>query len=146
MTDTDSIDIDSLMNALDNEDNESIMKHDNRSVKSIKNDMLQKLNLSRDELKKLHRQLADYRYIDEMNELIYGAYIRWVPLRVPGKIRLTNGGFICDILIKDNGIHVVCRNNMNRMFQMKMFENMVFQKISVQEKVLLSVMDYLNTA
>ena len=142
----DGIDIQSLMNALDDEDNESLMKLDTRAVKTIKNNMLQKLNLSREHLRKLHGQLKDYRYIDEMNELKYGAYIRWIPLRDPSKIKLTNGGIICDILVKDNGIHVVCRNNMHRMFQLRLMECMIFQKLSDQEKVLLSVMDYLNAA
>lgn len=142
----DGIDIQSLMSALDDDDNESLMKLDTRTVKAAKNDMLQKLNLPRDKLKKLHKQLEEYRYVDEMNELKYGAYIRWIPLRDPNKIKLTNGGIICDILVKDSGIHVVCRNNMQRMFQIKLVECMVFQKLSYQEKVLLSVMDYLNTA
>lgn len=142
----DGIDIQSLMSALDDDDNESLMNLNTITVKAAKNDMLQKLNLPREHLKKLHRQLEDYRYVDEMNELKYGAYIRWIPLRDPNKIKLTNGGIICDILVKDNGIHVVCRNNMHRMFQIKLVESMVFQKLSDQERVLLSVMDYLNTA
>jgi hypothetical protein len=142
----DGIDIQSLMSALDDEDNASLMKMDTRAVKAAKNDMLQKLNLPREQLKKLHKQLTDYRYVDEMNELKYGAYIRWIPLRDPNKIKLTNGGIICDILVKDNGIHVVCRNNMHRMFQIRLVECMVFQKLSDQERVLLSVMDYLSTA
>jgi len=142
----DGIDIQSLMSALDDEDNASLMKMDTRAVKAAKNDMLQKLNLPREHLKKLHKQLTDYRYVDEMNELKYGAYIRWIPLRDPNKIKLTNGGIICDILVKDNGIHVVCRNNMHRMFQIRLVECMVFQKLSDQERVLLSVMDYLSTA
>ena len=142
----DGIDIESLMSALDDDDNASLMKLDTRAVKAVKNDMLQKLNLPREQLKKLHKQLEEYRYVDEMNELKYGAYIRWISLRDPNKIKLTNGGIICDILVKDNGIHVVCRNNMHRMFQIKLVECMVFQKLSDQERVLLSVMDYLNTS
>ena len=142
----DGIDIESLMSALDDDDNASLMKLDTRAVKAVKNDMLQKLNLPREQLKKLHKQLEDYRYVDEMNELKYGSYIRWIPLRDPNKVKLTNGGIVCDILVKDNGIHVVCRNNMHRMFQIKLIECMVFQKLSDQERVLLSVMDYLNTS
>ena len=146
MTDSDVLDIDSLISALDDDDNEGLMQMDSRKVKAIKNDMLQKLNLPRDRLKKLHQQLSDYRYVDEMNDLKYGAYIRWISLKDPSKINLTNGGIICDILVKDNGIHIVCRNYMHRMFQIKMMESMIFQKISNQEKVLLSVMDFLNTS
>lgn len=138
------LDIDSLLSALDNEDNECLMQLDHTKLMTIKNDMLQKLNLPREKLKKFHRQLKSYRYVDEMNELKYGAYIRWIPLKDPSNIKLTNGGIICDLLVKDTGIHIVCRNNMNRFFQLRILENMVFQKLSEQENVLLSVMDYLN--
>lgn len=138
------LDIDSLLSALDNEDNECLMQLDHTKLMTIKNDMLQKLNLPREKLKKFHRQLKSYRYVDEMNELKYGAYIRWISLKDPSNIKLTNGGIICDLLVKDTGIHIVCRNNMNRFFQLRILENMVFQKLSEQENVLLSVMDYLN--
>ena len=141
----DTIDIDSLLNALDNEDNESLLHIDTQKMKAIKNDMLQKLNLSREKLKKFHKQLSDYRYVDEINEIKYGSYIRWISLKNPENIRITNGGIVCDILVKQDCIHIVCRNNMHRFFQIKMIENMIFQKLTDQEKVLLSVMDYLNT-
>jgi len=146
MTNADDLDIKSLMSALDNEENESLLNLDHSKLKAIKNDMLQKLGLPRDKLKKLHAQLKEYRYVDEINDLKYGAYIRWISLKDPTNIRLTNGGIVCEILVKDNGIHVICRNNINRLFQIRLVENMVFQKISYQENILLSVMGYLNTS
>ena len=146
MTNTNELDIESLISALDDEENESLLNLDHKKLKAIKNNMLQKLSLPRDKLKKIHSQLKNYRYVDEMNELKYGAYIRWIPLKDPSKIRLTNGGIVCEILVKDNGIHVVCRNNMHRFFQIRLVENMVFQKISDQENILLSVMGYLNAS
>lgn len=146
MTNADDLDIKSLMSALDNEENESLLNLDHSKLKAIKNDMLQKLGLPREKLKKLHAQLKEYRYVDEINDLKYGAYIRWIPLKDPTNIRLTNGGIVCEILVKDNGIHVICRNNINRLFQIRLVENMVFQKISYQENILLSVMGYLNTS
>ena len=68
MTNTDELDIESLISALDDEDNESLLNLDHRKLKAIKNDMLQKLALPRDKLKKLHTQLSTYRYVDEINE------------------------------------------------------------------------------
>ena len=141
----DEINIDSLMNALDNDDNIGLLKLDFRKMKTIKNDILQKLQPSKEELKKLHKQLDEYRYVDELPDIKYGAYIRWISLRKPN-IKLTNGGIICDILVKDDGIHIVCRNNMHRFFQIRMSECIIFQKLSDQAKVLLSVMGYLNNA
>jgi|TARA_R110001599_G_scaffold27393_2_gene96113 hypothetical protein len=138
------LDIEQLMKALDNEENEGILKLSNAKMARIKNDMLQKLGLERTELKKLHKKLKDYRYVDEMPDVQFGSYIRWISLKNPSSIKLTNGGIICDIQVKNNGIHIVCRNNMHRFFQLLMSENLIFQKLTEQENVLLSVMDYLN--
>ena len=138
------LDIDQLMKALDNEENEGILKLNHAKMARVKNDMLQKLGLERSELKKLHKKLKNYRYVDEMPDVQFGSYIRWISLKNPTSIKLTNGGIICDIQVKGNGIHIVCRNNMHRFFQLLMSENLIFQKLTEQENVLLSVMDYLN--
>ena len=54
-------------------------------------------------------------------------------------------GLICDIKILDEGVHIICKNNMNRVMQIKLDENLVFQRLSEQEHVILSVLDYLET-
>ena len=59
--------------------------------------MLQRLGLERDELKNLHKKLKGYRYCSDMNDVQYGYYIRWIPLKNPEFIKLTNGGIIIDI-------------------------------------------------
>lgn len=129
---------------LENEENASIIKLSKSMIKERKNDMLQKLQLKRDELKNLHKKLQEYRYVDDISDIRYGFYIRWINLKNPENIKLTNGGIICDIKIAKDQIHIVCKNNMNRFMQIKLDECLVFQKISDQEQILLSVMDYLN--
>lgn len=132
-----------LINALDNDNNSSILELDSSKISTIKNNILQKLQLSHDDLKDLHKKLKNYRYVDELPDINYGSYIRWINLRDPNKLKLTNGGFICDIQVNDC-INITCKNQYNRFFQLKMSENIIFQKITNQEKVLLNVMDYLN--
>tara|TARA_B100001769_G_scaffold275318_1_gene277220 strand:- start:13460 stop:13891 length:432 start_codon:yes stop_codon:yes gene_type:complete len=138
------MDIAKLMKSLENEDNDCLMNLNTNTIKQIKNDMLQKLNLPREELKKLHKSLNQYRYIDEIPDIKYGAYIRWINLNNPNKIKLTNGGLICDIKIVNDDVIIVCKNKSNKFFQFKLNECFVFQKLSDQEKVLLSALDYLN--
>jgi hypothetical protein len=138
------LDIDYLLNAINNDNNESIIKLDSRKIKEEKNNILQKLQLGRDNLKMIHKKLKYYRYVEEMPDINYGSYIRWIRLTNPENIKLTNGGIICDIKVHENGIHIVCKNNMNRLFQIKMDENLIFQKFTPQEEILLQVMDYLN--
>ena len=73
-----------------------------------------------------------------------GFYIRWIPLKNLKNIKLTNGGIICEVLITDKGIYIVCKNNRNSIFQFKFEESLVFQKISNEENVILKVLDYLD--
>ena len=139
-----SLDLDKLMKALDNENNEGILDTNNQSISKIKNDILQQLHLSREKLIKMHKSLKDYKYVDDLKDINYGCYIRYISLKDPKNIKLTIGGIVCDIKIIDDGILVICKNNFNKYFQLNMDENLIFQKLTDQEKVLLSVVDYLN--
>ena len=137
------IDIDTLLKALDNEDNEGLLDIDLNKIKQTRNDILQKVGFDRETLKKYNKALKNYKYIDEIPDIKFGSYVRWIPLKNPSKIKLTNGGIVCDVKINDD-VSVVCRNGMNRLFEFKMAECLVFQKLSDQELVLLSAMNYLN--
>jgi len=137
-------DVDKLINALDNEDNERFMSLNKQIIQKEKNDILQKLQLERDDLKILHRKLKDYRYVDDLSDLKYGSYIRWMRLTNPDNISLTNGALVVDINIYDSGVQIKCKNNMNRFFNIKIDECIVFQKLSQQEIILLQIMEALN--
>tara|TARA_B100001093_G_C26813327_1_gene1008522 strand:+ start:1368 stop:1790 length:423 start_codon:yes stop_codon:yes gene_type:complete len=128
-----------LKKALDNENNESIMELSIQDIKSQKNDILQKLNLSREILRENLKKLKEYRYVNNINDLNYGSFIRWINLTKYDNLILTNGGIVCDIKI-NNGIEILCRNNYNRFFQIKFDENLIFQKLNNQEKIILQVL------
>lgn len=139
-----SLDINKLLNALENDDNASIMEIDYAKMASIKNDILQKLQLPKEKLKTLHKQLKEYRYVDNIDDIRFGSYIRWIPLRNPNEIKLTNGGIICDMKTKDDSVIIICKNRMNRLFNLKLEESMIFQKLTSQEEVILSAMKFLT--
>jgi hypothetical protein len=120
------------------------MKMDTEKVLKSKNDILEQLNFKKKDLKLIQKKLKDYRFIDDIKEMHYGSYIRWISLKNPDNIRLTNGGIVCDMKEVNDDITIVCKNNMNRLFQIKMSENIIFQKISDQERILLHVLDYLH--
>jgi hypothetical protein len=137
-----------LLNALDNESNAYLLQLSHDKIKKEKNDILQQIQLRGAPLKMLHEKLQDYRYITDANSLINGSYIRWINLKkmgetIPGKI-LTNGAIICDWKLYDNGLYVVCKTNNYRVIQIKFDETLIFQKLSSQEQVLLSVIDYVS--
>ena len=138
------LNIENLLKALDNDENESLIDLTTRKIKSMKNDMLQKLQLPKEKLKEYHKKLNDYRYVGELHEIRYGAYIRWINLKNIDHLKLTNGGIICDIQVTDTGLWIKCKNNMNRFFQLKLDECLIFQKLSDQEKIILKALDYLQ--
>ena len=59
-------------------------------------------------------------------------------------IKLTNGGLLCEIKYLDDGCHLLCKNNFNKIMQLNMEHNLIFQKMNNQEKIILNVIDYLN--
>jgi hypothetical protein len=137
-------DVELLMKSLERDENDCIMDLDSAKIQQINNDMLQQLRLPREKLKKMNKTLKQYRFVDEIPDIKYGAYVRWINLNT-SELKLTNGGIICDIKIVNDDVMIVCRNTMGRFFQFKINECLAFQKITDQEKVLLSALDYLKT-
>ena len=108
--------------------------------------VLKELNLSKHETLELLKKLKEYKYVDEMNDLKYGTYIRWIPLSNPEYIDLKKGAIFCEINITDDGVQLICKNfgYKSKYFQIKLDENLVFQKLTEQELVLLSALDHLS--
>ena len=139
-----NLDVNNLLTALDNDENNTLISLTRSKIAKEKNDILQQLQLSGPVVKKLNKKLKDYRYIDELNDLKYGNYIRWINISTPEKIKLTNGGIVCDIKITDFGAQVVCKNSFNKFMQFKIDECIMFQKINPQEQVIIDVLSYLD--
>jgi len=138
------MDIESLLHALDNDNNEGIVDLNMATIAKNKNDILQKLRLPRNELVALQKKLKLYRYIDDLQDIRFGGYIRWISLKNPEIIKLTNGGIICDIKEINDDIHIKCKNRINMIFQTKLSEGIIFQKLSDQEQVILNALKYLK--
>ena len=71
-----------LMQAVENDDNESILELTNAKVKQYKNNALQQLGLPREQLIDYNKKLKEYRFIDKLDEIQYGQFIRWFPLNI----------------------------------------------------------------
>jgi hypothetical protein len=138
------MDIDNLLKALDNENNNKFMKLNNAKIKAMKFDILKELQLPKEDLITYMNKLKDYIYVDEMNDLRTGGFIRWIPLKDPNEIYLTNGAILAEINVTDNGVLLNCKNFAKKHYQIKLDECLVFQKLSDQEKVLLCALDALS--
>ena len=79
--------------------------------------------------------------MDELTEIRVGCYIRWIPTKT---LKLTNGGIIIKIDLTESGINIVVKNNKNLIFTLKLDDNFVFQKITPQEDIILSVIDTID--
>jgi hypothetical protein len=154
------MDIQALDKALENEENASIMQTSHSEIKKKKNDILQKLQLKGTVLKTMHATLIGYKYIDNIDELTVGRYVRWISLKRPDHISLTNGAHVCNISIQnyadddddddsDDGDQEECktcvrckvvRNGKPLFFNLNFDENLVFQKITEQEWIILDAL------
>ena len=115
---TNTLNIEELLSALDNDEHSNLLNTSYEKIAKDKNDILQQLQFNSEKLKLYHTKLKDYRYVD--------------------------GGIFLEIKLLDTGTHMMIKNNMNRIFQIKMDECIVFQKLSDQEKIILLALKYLN--
>ena len=140
------MDTNKLLKALDNESNESLLNFTTEKLIETNLNILKELNLSKKDTLELLSKLNNYKYVDEMNELKYGTYLRWIPIDNPEKIYLTKGAIFCEMKITDDGVFMVCKNfgYNTRHFQIGMDQNLIFQKLTGQELVLLSALDHLS--
>jgi len=163
--------IHALDKALENEGNASIMQTTHSEIKKKKNDILQKLQLKGNVLKTMHATLIGYKYIEDINDLQIGRYIRWISLKYPDRISLTNGAYVCNINIdyvpvsntdtdeeyeyhEDEEEELTCksclrckvvRNGKVSFFNLNFDENLIFQKITEQEWIILDALEYLKS-
>lgn len=130
--------------AINNENNELLMNLTFDKIDKKKREILEELQLSKDETKKILKKLEDYRYVEEIQELQIGNYIRWINLNDPDNLELSNGAILSEIKVEDNIILVLKNLISRKFFQIIMDENFIFQKLSDQERVILYVLDHLD--
>jgi len=137
--------VNKLLQALDDESNDTLFNFTTDKIREMTLNILKELHLPKKETIDIYNKLKEYKYVDEMNDLKYGTYVRWIPIEDPTNIQLTKGALFCEIKITDDGVFCVCKNFgfPSRHFQISMDKNLIFQKLTDQELVLLSALDHL---
>ena len=165
------IDMDELKKAIENDNIAYIVHTSHAQIKREKNDILQKLQIKGDALKIMHARLIGYKYTETERDIRVGEYVRWISLKNPDKLSLTNGAHVCNIYQhknkdddnssnsdKDNeenekddhGDNSVCircktvRIGTVRFFNLNLSENIIFQKLTSQEWVILDALQHLK--
>lgn len=136
--------IELLEEAVENEDNFNITKTSNQEIKEKKNNILQKLHLNKHDIKLFHKKLKDYIYVDNIEDLKYGSNIRWINLKKIDNIKITNGGILCDIKVNNNGISLLIKLYNNLYINLLFNENLVFQLLNQEEKIILKAFSLLS--
>ena len=139
----DNINVDELLKSIESDKLLSVSKLSYDKINTIKYNVLTRIGLENDELESMLLKLSDYRYVEELQDIHHGAFVRYIPL-TKSEILLKPGGFICDIKILGSGVQLLCRNQFRKMFQLRLDEVLFFQKLTKQEEILLSVFDYLH--
>jgi hypothetical protein len=112
-------------------------------IKNRKNEILNQI-LDDHEFKKYKPILNDYRYVDEVDELRIGSYIRYFVLKDnDDELKLARGGFIMDIQASKEDIIILCKNN-GKFWKIKINNCVIFQKNTKQEEVLIKILDHLK--
>ena len=145
MKSTVALDRVALEKALDNENNAVVSTLTRRKISAEKMRQLQQFGFNVTTLTDYIYKLRDYRYVDDLNGLTHGAYIRWIDLKNPERICLARGAIICDIKIGQKGVHLLCKTHPSpAMFHVIMDEAIIFQRLTPQERIILNAMDYLE--
>ena len=140
------MDVNKLIKALDDDSNEQLLNFTSKKIVEMNLKIINELQLERKEALELMKKIKGYKYVDELNDLKYGTYLRWIPVIDPDNIHITKGALFCEYKIKDDGVYLICKNfgYLSKHFQIKLDENLVFQKLTDQELVLLSALDHLS--
>jgi NDP-sugar pyrophosphorylase family protein len=136
-----TIDIDKLLSSIENDKNDYL---ENKSMKIITNEIYEKINETGiDKKTRLEycQKLVGYRLVDNVHELHKGKHLRWI--RESSK-NLTNGGIVVNIKFLDTGTHVLCMSSGNRFIQFKFDDCIIFQKMTIEEQLIMMAYDYLE--
>lgn len=126
-------------------DSKNLLHMTSGKIKELKNNIFQKMYFSREELLYYHKVLKDYIYVDEIDEIKLGSFIRWFNLKNMDITKLTNGGIVIDLIQnKEDEIMILCKNFKNKYFTINMNNSIIFKKMNTQEKILIKIVDYIH--
>jgi hypothetical protein len=138
-----SVDMDLfLKKSLENPNNMAIYNLTFDDIYTMKEDILKDIVLDTALRNKLLETLYNYRYVDNLNDLRDGSYLRWIHV-TDRDIVLNKGALFCNIVINETGAGIVCKTiGTCRYFVLKSIDEYVFfQKLSTQELVILNAID-----
>lgn len=140
----DTIDIEELLDNINNEANDKLLDRTLSDVHAERNRVLQSVGLPREELKSMNKKLRNYMYIDELRDLTYGAYLRWLPLNPEAEPYLRRGGFLVDVDFVERGVNLRVLTLARTHATVSFDANIVFQKLTESNLLLLELVNHIK--
>jgi hypothetical protein len=140
-----TIDVDALLAKIENEDNHYL---ENKTLADISKDIfdsISELNITDELATNFCNRLSGYRYVERVCDLRNGKLMRWIKRPTNFELNeksLTNGGILMNIKIENSGVQLLCRNNASRFFNIKFDDCLVFQKLTMEEQLILMSYEY----
>lgn len=125
-------------------DEKRVEQLNTKLINQYKYDILEKLQLTKKDLTYYYKTLKNYRYVDEIDEIKLGCYIRWFNLKNLDSLKLYNGGILTNIENVNNKVMLKCKSFKNRFFNINLNECIVFQKLTDEELFLIKVLSYIK--
>ena len=129
--------------ALGNEKNEDIINTTFKNIEIEKNNIITQLPLTEEEHVDLYVKLENYRYCADVENLKVGRELIWIPLQDVDKIKTKNGRIakIYDTHEDTNIIYILY----GKLYTIIFSKNLIFQKITNEEDIILQMVEYLKT-
>lgn len=130
------------------ENNPTMMNMTKKKISNAKKNILHDIGLSSSMHREMTLKLEQYKFIDDVDNIRLGAPISWIYVKnieSSSALKLKYGATTCRVDDLDQDINIVCKNIRGKFFTLKLSENILFQKLSDQEEVLLYAMEYINS-
>ena len=141
------MDINAILSAMNKAENNTIASLTLKKIAARRHEILSSLNLTPEKMAEFERKLPMYRVIENPYDLKHNQLIRWIPLRsLETRPYITLGGTLFRVRENpEDGIHVVTIRNVKRfVFNIKFELNVVFQRLSQEEMLILRAVEYVD--
>jgi hypothetical protein len=142
------LNVNMILSAMNRTENNTIANTSKREIDAKRHEILSSLHLTPEKLAEFERKLSMYRVIENPYDLKHCQLIRWIPLRsLEARPYLTLGGTLFKVQEnKEDGTHLVTIRNIKRfIFNIRFESNIMFQRLSQEELLILSVVEYIQS-
>jgi len=141
------LDINAILSAMNKAENNTIANMTLKKITARRHEILSSLNLTPEKMEEFERKLHMYRVIENPYDLKHNQLIRWIPLRsLEMRPYVTLGGTLFRAReSQTEKLHIVTIRNIKKfVYNIKFELNVMFQRLSQEELLILRAVEYVN--